>query len=97
MFKEEDNYSEKLLVANVDMINADIISSILDSYNIPHIKKSKGTGDLMRIYTGFNFYGVDIYVPSNVYEEAKELIDSQSIEEKTEECEEYEFEDFEEE
>ncbi|MDD2494453.1 MAG: DUF2007 domain-containing protein [Tissierellia bacterium] len=79
MSKDTNNISEKLLISNLSMVDADIISSILESYNIPHMKKSKGSGGLMEIYTGFNNYGIDIYVPSNAFQEAKELIDSQNI------------------
>lgn len=80
MFKKNNNkITEELLISNLSMVDADIISSILESYNIPHIKKSKGTGGLMEIYTGFNNYGIDIYVPSNVFQEATELIDSHNI------------------
>mgnify|MGYP000908500018 CR=1 FL=1 len=65
---------EKLLVSNLNTIEAEIIISKLKSYGIPVLKKSKGTGELMEIYTGANMYGIDIYVPSDMVELAKELL-----------------------
>jgi hypothetical protein len=66
--------NEKLLVSNLKTIEAEIIISKLKSYGIPVLKKSKGTGELMEIYTGANMYGIDIYVPSDMVELAKELL-----------------------
>ncbi|HOK49900.1 MAG TPA: DUF2007 domain-containing protein [Sedimentibacter sp.] len=65
---------EKLLVSNLNTIEAEIIISKLKSYGIPVLKKSKGTGELMEIYTGANMFGIDIYVPSDMVELAKELL-----------------------
>lgn len=66
--------NEKLLVANLNTIEADIIISKLKSYGIPVLKKSKGSGELMEIYTGANMYGIDLYVPSEMAELAEELL-----------------------
>ena len=74
-----NNTSEKLLIENLNTVDAAIISSILESYDIPHIKKSKGSGGLMEIYTGINNYGIDIYVPADALQVAKELINPQNI------------------
>jgi len=65
---------EKLLVSNLNTIEAEIIISKLKSYGIPVLKKTKGTGELMEIYTGANMFGIDIYVPSDMVELAKELL-----------------------
>ncbi|MGD9568945.1 MAG: DUF2007 domain-containing protein [Sedimentibacter sp.] len=69
-----DNDKEVLLVSNLNTIEADIIISKLQSYGIPVLKKSKGSGEIMEIYTGANLYGVDIYVPSHMLDLAKELL-----------------------
>jgi hypothetical protein len=71
---EEAMSNEKLLVANLNTIEADIIISKLKSYGIPVLKKSKGSGELMEIYTGANMYGIDLYVPSEMAELAEELL-----------------------
>lgn len=66
-----------LLKADVDKIEADVIISLLKSFNIPVMKKSKGTGELMEIYFGSSKFGVDLYVPSKALKEALELINKQ--------------------
>lgn len=67
-------YSEELLLSNLNGIEAEIIIAKLKSYGIPVLKKSKGTGEIMEIYTGVNLYGIDIYVPSDMVDLAKELL-----------------------
>ena len=66
--------NEKLLISNLGTIEAEIIIAKLKSYGIPVLKKSKGTGEIMEIYTGVNLYGIDIYVPSDMIELAEELL-----------------------
>jgi len=73
--------NEALLLSNLNSVEAEIIISKLKSYGIPVLKKGKGTGALMEIYTGVNLYGIDLYVPSHVIEVAKELLDSNYISE----------------
>lgn len=65
---------EKLLLSNLNTMEAEIITAKLKSYGIPVLKKSKGSGEIMEIYTGVNLYGIDIYVPSDLIELAKELM-----------------------
>lgn len=69
-----DNDNEKLLLSNLNTTEAEIIISKLQSYGIPVLKKSKGSGEIMEIYTGVNLYGIDIYVPSQMVGLAKELL-----------------------
>lgn len=69
-----DNYKEVLLIANLNNIEAEIIMSKLQSYGIPALKKTKGTGEIMEIYTGVNLYGIDVYVPLHMLDLAKELL-----------------------
>lgn len=70
-----DGEKEALLLTNLNNVEAEIIISKLKSYGIPVLKKEKGTGALMEIYTGVNLYGIDLYVPSHALEVAKELLD----------------------
>lgn len=71
---EEYFDKEVLLISNLNTMEAEIIVSKLQSYGIPVLKKTKGTGEIMEIYTGVNLYGIDIYVPSHVVDLAKELL-----------------------
>lgn len=66
--------NEELLLSNLNNMEAEIIIAKLKSYGIPVLKKSKGTGELMEIYTGINLYGIDIYVSSDMIDLAKELL-----------------------
>jgi len=74
MVREVIMHSEELLLSNLNGIEAEIIIAKLKSYGIPVLKKSKGTGEIMEIYTGVNLYGVDIYVPGDMLDLAKELL-----------------------
>ena len=65
---------EKLLLSNLNTMEAEIITAKLKSYGIPVLKKSKGTGEIMEIYTGVNLYGTDVYVPEEMIELARELL-----------------------
>ena len=66
--------TEKLLISNLSTIEAEIIIAKLKSYGIPVLKKTKGTGQIMEIYTGVNMYGTDLYVPTEMFEIAQELL-----------------------
>jgi hypothetical protein len=65
---------EKLLLSNLNTMEAEIITAKLKSYGIPVLRKSKGTGEIMEIYTGVNLYGTDVYVPEEMIELARELL-----------------------
>jgi hypothetical protein len=81
MLMDKSNYNEALLISNLSNIESDIITSILNAYEIPYIKKSKGPGDIMEIYFGATSFGIDIYVPTDMLQFAKELINPKNIEE----------------
>ena len=70
---------ETLLLSGLDNVEAEIIISKLKSYGIPVLKKEKGTGALMEIFTGVNLYGIDLYVPARILEVAKELLEANQI------------------
>ena len=73
-----DDDVEALLISDLNGIKAQIIMSMLESYGIPVLKKSRGSGGIMEIYSGINNFGIDIYVPSKMLKKAQELIDSES-------------------
>lgn len=77
---DEQNESQTLLVSNLNTMEAEIIISILESYNIPYLKKNEGTGGVMEIYAGYNNYGINIYVQPEMLQIAKELINPDNIE-----------------
>ena len=67
-----------LLVSNLKNTEAEVIISILKSYDIPFLKKSDEMG-ATEILTGSNIYGIDIYVQPHILEIARELINTDNI------------------
>ena len=64
-----------LLTAN-DTTEADIIESKLNAFGIPSIRRHRGTGAYLTIIFGKSNFGVDIYVPEDRLNEAKDIIES---------------------
>lgn len=90
---ERKNENEVLLLSGLSTMEADIIISKLKSFGIPVLKKTRGTGQLMEIFTGSNPYGTDLYVASDMLEIALELVEGsgeEQIDEHNEETEETE-------
>lgn len=75
---DEQDKDIALLASNLKNVEAEIIISILESYEIPVLKKSNETGTV-EILTGSNLYGIDIYVQPHMLEIAKELINPDNI------------------
>ena len=48
---------------------------VLEDNAIPHLKKDRGTGNVVRIITGFSMYGVDVFVRPEDSERAAALMD----------------------
>lgn len=79
IIKEEIIYDKEALLITVNNgIEADLIESILNANNIPVLKKFKEAGAYLNLYMGMTSFGIDIYVPSKLFDEAKELIESRS-------------------
>lgn len=73
-------YDEQVFLTTVNNdIEADIMVSLLRSYDIPGIKKYKGSGGYLKIYAGYTNLGIDIYVPSKLLESAREMINTNNI------------------
>lgn len=77
-YVKDDDKDKVLLVSNLKNTEAEIIISILKSYEIPYLKKSNEIGSA-EILIGSNLYGIDIYVQPNMLETAKELINTDNI------------------
>lgn len=79
MFKKRDKDKEwrdgVYLCTVYDTIEADILESKLLSENIPCIRNYEGAGNYAEIVLGRNFAtGIEIYVPSDALEDAKNII-----------------------
>lgn len=73
---KKDDGTKALLKSNINSIEAEIIISILESYEIPYLKISRRTNP-MEIFTGANY--LDIYVQPHMLQMAKELINPRNI------------------
>ena len=62
-----------------DGIKADIAISLLKSNGIPVLQKRRLLGDYLRIYMGFSFQEVDIFVPSKLLERANEILSAKPV------------------
>ncbi len=74
----EQDKEKALLASNLKSVEAEIIISILKSYEIPFIKKSNETGT-PEVLTGSSLYGIDIYVQPHMLQTAEELINIDNI------------------
>ncbi len=77
----------KFLTSAGSYMEADIMESLLNSYDIPVLRKKAGAGSYMKIYMGGSMLGEDIYVPNQLFEKAKEIIDQNHISEDEDEDE----------
>ena len=58
-----------------DSFEADLLESKLRSEGVPSIKKFKGAGNFLEIFMGSNSaYPIDLYVPEETLEDAKNII-----------------------
>ena len=55
--------------------------NMLQAYGIPSMCMERGNGNLGRLVLGISGYGVDIYVPKSMLEDAKKLIEEEYNEE----------------
>jgi hypothetical protein len=72
--KKDDNM--ELLVTTHDNIEQSILQSILEGEGIPYMTSDRGSGAAMRIIAGYSMFGTDIYVPKELLEQARELLDA---------------------
>ena len=72
---------EALLTVASNDIEAGMIESMLSTENIPVLRKQRGAGQYMKIYMGMSTEGVELYVPAESLEKARELIRVRTSEE----------------
>ena len=59
-------------------MEADMIQSMLGSYNIPSIRRLPGDGAFGELILGMSGNGVDLYVPVSMLEDAKALLEGET-------------------
>lgn len=68
-------YCEELyLTTACDLLEADVIGSILTAFGIPYNLKFRGAGDYIKVVYGITSFGVEIYVPDTAYLDAVQLL-----------------------
>jgi hypothetical protein len=65
-----------LLITADDKIAADVLESKLEAYGIQTTRKYRETGAYLTILLGNSAYGIDIFVPADKLDEAKDIIAS---------------------
>lgn len=66
----------KLLIHSNDQLKLNLAQSILEDNNINYIIKDNGIGGYMKIATGVNVYGSQIFVHKDFYDLALDLIEA---------------------
>jgi hypothetical protein len=72
--EERDDSLEEFLITAADEIQADILESKLKFYGIPVRRKYRESGDYLKVYMGATPFGIDLFVPGELLEQASELI-----------------------
>lgn len=65
---------EAFLTSASSIYEAEIIEGLLNTNNIPVLKKVNNADGYLSIYMGATNCGVDLFVPSKLLEEAKDII-----------------------
>lgn len=58
-------------------MEADMIQSMLESYDIPSVRRLPGDGAFGQLILGMSGNGVELYVPASRLDEAKELLEGE--------------------
>ena len=74
--KNDNEWRDGVYLCTVkNSFEADLLESKLRSEGIPSIKKFKGDGNFLEIFMGSNSaYPIDLYVPGEALEDAKNII-----------------------
>jgi hypothetical protein len=65
---------EAYLMTVPDRVQADVVESLLNSFDIPVAREYQEAGSYVRVFTGTTSFGVDLFVPSGALDEAKEIV-----------------------
>jgi len=92
-FIHKNENAEVFFLSVKDDIEASIVEAKLRASGIPTIKRYREAGGYLEIYMGMNSFGVDLYVPRHLLEEAQvvySLTDGVMLEEESATTEEIE-------
>ncbi len=63
-------------------VDYDVALSVLRAFSIPYACELSGSGQFTKIYMGFSSGGMDIYVPETMLDDARNILFSDSEDEK---------------
>ena len=75
---QEDYGKPVLLITVENEIKAEMLLAVLEEQEITAFKKIRGAGAYLSIYMGATYGGVEIYVPEQHVETAREIVDGWS-------------------
>ena len=77
--EDKKNFDDEVLLTTVaDLVEAQIIESLLKTNDISINTRFRGTGAYMSVYMGNSKHGIDIYVGARNVERAKQLLEAES-------------------
>ena len=62
-------------------IDVEMTVNLLEAYGIPVLRKASGDGTLGEVLLGASGFGVDIFVPENMLEDAQNVVSADIVEE----------------
>ncbi len=68
--------SVALLTTVHDDVEKHLLCGILEEEKIPYLLKDRGSGEVVRILSGYSTFGCDIFVPKELLEQATELLEA---------------------
>jgi len=71
-----ENDTEAFLLSVNSSMEADMIESLLKANDIPVLRKYRESGGYMMIMMGSTIYGVDLYVPGDMLDKAREIVEN---------------------
>ncbi len=71
-----ENDTGAFLLSVSSSMEADMIESLLKANDIPVLRKYREAGGYMMIMMGGTVYGVDLYVPGDMLDKAREIVDN---------------------
>lgn len=84
--KPEDAGEDWVILTTVaNDIEYEMLAGLLATANIPSVKKVKGIDGYLQVILGFPIAGVDVLVPPDRYEDARQLTETEIEEESFEE------------
>ena len=74
-------YKKRMEHREVEGFDVEMAVNLLEAYGIPALRKAPGDGSFGEVFLGASGFGVDIYVPETMLEDAQNIVSADIIEE----------------